>query len=219
MRSITTTVMNHTQKDPFQADAHSNMLYCDPPADEYDENYASINAAFTPYDKFSTSNPTSTYGRGITKYTGRDTRGRGSPNPGRGFGGGRNTQRGGRGGRPSRGFDNRSREYNKSPFSTSNKSYVQCDACKMGNHMCNECRFAPKVLSVIKWASQNKTKADKMLDRHAKLNSEPSRRVFVKKLITQYDMDPDLEQAMLLDEELDEVIELEAQAYCAVIFE
>ena len=58
-----------------------------------------------------------------------------------------------------------------------------------------------------------------MLDRHAKLNSEPSRRVFVKKLITQYDMDPDLEQAMLLDEELDEVIELEAQAYCAVIFE
>ena len=85
--------------------------------------------------------------------------------------------------------------------------------------MCNECRFAPKVLSVIKWASQNKSKADKMLDRHAKLNSEPSRRVFVKKLITQYDMDPDLEQAMLLDEELDEVIELEAQAYCAVIFE
>ena len=58
-----------------------------------------------------------------------------------------------------------------------------------------------------------------MLDRHAKLNFEPSRRVFVKKLITQYDMDPDLEQTMLLDEEPDEVIELEAQAYCAVIFE
>ena len=225
MRSITTTVMNHTQKDPFQTDVHSNMLYCDPPAVEYDENYASINAAFTPYDTFSTYNPTSTYGRGIKKYTNRDTRGRGSPNPdrgfrgSRGFSGGRNQTRGGRGGRTGRDFHQSTQEYNKPQYSNSNKIYVQCDACKMGNHICTECRFAPKVLSVIKWATQNKTKADKMLEKHAKLNSEPSRRVFVKKLITQYDMDPDFEQTMLLGVDLDEAIEVEAQAYCAVTFD
>ena len=72
---------------------------------------------------------------------------------------------------------------------------------------------------MIKWATQNKTKADKMVEKHAKLNSEPSRRVFVKKLITQYDMDPELEQTMLLDVDLDDAIEMEAQAYCAVTFE
>ena len=126
--------MNHTQQDPFQTDAHLNMLYREPTAEEYhDTHYASVNAAFTNYYLFSTSNTISTYGKGINKYTNRDNRGRGSPNPGRCFGGGRNTQRGGRGDRPSRGFENRPREYNKQQYSNPNKNYVQCDACKMDN--------------------------------------------------------------------------------------
>ena len=217
MRSITTTVTNLTQKDPFQTDVHTNMLYCEPPLEEEDQ-YASVNAAFTKYNTYSGSSNNSSYGKGISKYSDRDARGRNS-NPGRGFGGGRNHARGGRGGRSGRDFHQSNKEYSKPQYPNSHKSYVQCDACKMGNHICTECRFAPKVLSVIKWATQNKTKADKMVEKHAKLNSEPSRRVFVKKLITQYDMDPELEQTMLLDVDLDDAIEMEAQAYCAVTFE
>ena len=94
-----------------------------------------------------------------------------------------NNPREGRGRHAQSGFDNRTRDYNKPLYFSHNKAYISCDACKMRNRIYTECRFAPKVLTVIKWATQNKPSADKMVDRHANLNSEPSKRVFVKKLI------------------------------------
>ena len=112
------------------------MLFFEPIDNTYEteEKFAIVNAAYiNKYDIYKPYNSISSYGRGIGKYTGRGTRGRGTPNSGCGFDGGRHT-------RLNRNFGNQDWPYPKAAHRPI-KGYVQCDGCTMGNHICPECRF------------------------------------------------------------------------------